>query len=248
MLLALLACVIYPEDKIDDASQYEGDDPYECVDGADNDRDGAFDCDDSECASSPDCTDTESDTDADTDADTDTDTDADTDADTDTDADADTDTDTDTPGPAYSSVAVTFTLTWDFDDFWSFYGLTDCVQSFEGAGVPHSSSAGLQTFDGTWEKVSDDCNASLAGSVWVDTSEAGYHSLHMSETEMSAWVVHADASDTEPTSSEKARFSVYDVSVDLSSGAGDHEESEDLYDSGIFLATLTSSLSVVVTD
>jgi hypothetical protein len=33
----------------------EGDDAGECSDGADNDRDGDFDCDDEDCAGSPDC-------------------------------------------------------------------------------------------------------------------------------------------------------------------------------------------------
>ena len=33
----------------------EGDQPGECTDGADNDRDGKFDCDDSDCSGSPDC-------------------------------------------------------------------------------------------------------------------------------------------------------------------------------------------------
>ena len=33
----------------------EGDDPFECSDGADNDRDGMFDCNDQDCFSSPDC-------------------------------------------------------------------------------------------------------------------------------------------------------------------------------------------------
>ncbi len=33
----------------------EGDEPGECTDAADNDADGAFDCDDSDCAGSPDC-------------------------------------------------------------------------------------------------------------------------------------------------------------------------------------------------
>lgn len=37
------------------ADDFEGDDPGECSDGADNDRDGAFDCDDKDCAASPDC-------------------------------------------------------------------------------------------------------------------------------------------------------------------------------------------------
>ena len=39
------------------ADDFEGDDPGECSDGADNDRDGKFDCDDEDCAGSPDCAD-----------------------------------------------------------------------------------------------------------------------------------------------------------------------------------------------
>ena len=34
---------------------YEGDDTGECLDGADNDRDGLYDCDDPDCHGSPDC-------------------------------------------------------------------------------------------------------------------------------------------------------------------------------------------------
>ena len=34
---------------------YEGDDAGECEDGADNDRDGAFDCDDPDCDTAPSC-------------------------------------------------------------------------------------------------------------------------------------------------------------------------------------------------
>ncbi len=33
----------------------EGDEAGECADGADDDKDGAFDCDDEDCAGSPDC-------------------------------------------------------------------------------------------------------------------------------------------------------------------------------------------------
>ena len=57
----------------------EGQNPGECADGADNDSDGQFDCDDPDCFGSPDC---EADTDTDSDADTDTDTDSDADTDT----------------------------------------------------------------------------------------------------------------------------------------------------------------------
>jgi hypothetical protein len=49
----------------------------ECGDGADNDRDSYFDCDDHDCAGSPDCA-AADDPDTDSDTDTDTDTDGDT--------------------------------------------------------------------------------------------------------------------------------------------------------------------------
>lgn len=74
----------------DDAVEHEGDDPGECSDGADNDLDGMFDCDDSDCSASPSCR--SSDGDADADADVDGGVDAD-DADTVGDADADADVD-----------------------------------------------------------------------------------------------------------------------------------------------------------
>jgi len=47
----LLAC----GDKFDNPESYEGDDAGECTDGADNDLDGLFDCNDEGCAGSPDC-------------------------------------------------------------------------------------------------------------------------------------------------------------------------------------------------
>ena len=39
----------------DDPTLHEGDHPGECSDGADNDQDGFFDCNDPDCAASPDC-------------------------------------------------------------------------------------------------------------------------------------------------------------------------------------------------
>ncbi len=45
------------DDGYDAESQREGDDPGECNDGADNDLDGRFDCDDSQCVGSPVCED-----------------------------------------------------------------------------------------------------------------------------------------------------------------------------------------------
>jgi hypothetical protein len=47
---------------IKDNGLYEGDEAGECSDGADNDKDGLFDCDDDTCAGSPDCKTTDIDT------------------------------------------------------------------------------------------------------------------------------------------------------------------------------------------
>ncbi len=87
--------------------QFEGDEPLECEDGADNDNNGLFDCDDEGCAASPACQD---------DANTKTvGGDADTDADADADADADTDTDTDTDGTTTTITQFAVTVTWTDD-------------------------------------------------------------------------------------------------------------------------------------
>lgn len=58
MLPLLIACAVEngdPKDTNGDSADFEGDDAGECADAADNDRDGAFDCDDDDCAASPDC-------------------------------------------------------------------------------------------------------------------------------------------------------------------------------------------------
>ncbi len=57
----------------------EGDESDECRDGADNDQNGDFDCDDEGCRGSPDCPRGGQETDTDTDTDADSDTDADVD-------------------------------------------------------------------------------------------------------------------------------------------------------------------------
>ena len=85
-VLGAMAC--NPVDKLDEG-QPEGTQAGDCTDGADNDGDGFFDCDDSGCAGSPVCRDADADADADSDADADADADSDADADADSDADAD---------------------------------------------------------------------------------------------------------------------------------------------------------------
>ena len=56
-LLCDILATDYTPAEVDSTSDntYEGDDPGECSDGADNDQDGQFDCDDAACKGSPDC-------------------------------------------------------------------------------------------------------------------------------------------------------------------------------------------------
>jgi hypothetical protein len=114
LLIGLTACTLP-----------EGRDAYDCSDGADNDGDGLFDCDDDGCSGSPDCAGSDTGPDADTDADSDTDTDTDTDADADADADADGDADADADADT--------DVDWFSTDYWG-WNLLFGVQ--DGAIVP----------------------------------------------------------------------------------------------------------------
>ncbi len=75
----------------EDVERWEGQYAGECSDEADNDGDGLFDCDDSDCAGAPNCGEEEADLDADGTTDADADGGSGGDEDTATDADADAD-------------------------------------------------------------------------------------------------------------------------------------------------------------
>ena len=54
--LPLLSAACTPDEpKPDDDPRMEGTELGDCTDGADNDNDGLFDCDDDGCAGAPDC-------------------------------------------------------------------------------------------------------------------------------------------------------------------------------------------------
>ena len=96
----------------DDASQlFEGDEPGECDDGADNDQDGLFDCDDPDCAGAPVCDEGDDDTGDDDTGDDDTGDDDTGDDDT---GDDDTGDDDDTTSADPGQPVITSLLgTWD---------------------------------------------------------------------------------------------------------------------------------------
>ncbi len=54
-LLILIACGSDAKLSTSVDAELEGDDPGECADGADNDSDGDFDCDDADCVDAPEC-------------------------------------------------------------------------------------------------------------------------------------------------------------------------------------------------
>lgn len=166
-------------------TEFEGDDAYECSDAADNDRDGAFDCDDPDCFGSPDCVDLDDDdvdddpNPTETETDTESPTDAvstDSDEPSDTDAPSETEIDTD-EGEAvaekFLSAEFTYTLAIEFIS--APVGLWDCSMTFDGSGSQVEASGNRVTFQGPWEETANDCSAYLAGIVWEDRSGEAFH-------------------------------------------------------------------------
>lgn len=175
LLTLLLAC----------ATDIEGDQPGECTDGADNDQDGYFDCQDNDCWGSPDCDEDGGDAD----------TDADSDADTDTDADSDADPPV---GENWTQVSVDYRLEWEFT--MPVTGLSDCTQSYTGGGTQSSVDSAGPVFEGTWEMSDSDCNPALDTSVWTDSSGKAFHAIDLSAdgTTWTGWSAYsADKSDPE---------------------------------------------------
>ncbi len=101
-------------------AEFEGSKPGECDDGADNDQDGAFDCDDGDCSGSPDC---EA---------------ADADVDVDVDVDADADADVDTTGCRWSGhwhLAEARCASFEFAEWYDRYEQTRMVITGDGTGA-----------------------------------------------------------------------------------------------------------------
>jgi hypothetical protein len=197
-----------------DGGSHEGDEPGECADGADNDRDGLFDCRDPDCFGAPECV---GDADADADGDGDGDGGADADADADADGDADADVDI---GPT----EVQFTID-------SAAGVHPISRYVYGANQPDwGGRAGHLTFTRmggnrltayNWEN-----NASNAGSDWSYSSD-GY--LGGGETPGGA--VQADV---QPAFDHDAAIVLTVPIVDYV--AGDKDGNVDIGDPGRFAA------------
>jgi hypothetical protein len=249
LTVALLACRADPDGAKD--VDYEGDAAGECTDGADNDRDGYFDCADNGCWQSPDCAEADTDTDSDSDAD------ADADADADSDTDTDTDTDVDTPADRFTAYTVAYTLEWDFDDAYAdllaFYGLGDCTSTYAGAGSQVGASGSSVTFAGDWAMTGSDCAVDLQDAVWWDDpGGASYATLTFSSdlSHLDAWIQHRDADDTAPLPSpaDNGQWTITAMGAAVSGGAANHTEDETTTIEGIIPLTLVHSASFTLAE
>lgn len=197
----------------------EGDDPQECRDGADNDRNGLFDCEDDGCAPSPDCDGFVPDTDHDSDPDTDTDSDTDTDT-----------VDPEDPLPGVTTVDVTYALAFDFDDSLCTFGVCDCTNHYEGTGERLSHTADHVTFLGTWALTDSDCSSDLKAAIWVPKAPGtAHHTLWVPAAgTIDGWITHKNAADVEPSAepSKIGQYYLTDLAAPLADGAVHYELEE----------------------
>ncbi|MCO4747722.1 MAG: hypothetical protein KC912_23195 [Proteobacteria bacterium] len=177
VLLALSACA--------GDEEIEGDEAGECSDGADNDQDAYFDCDDNGCWNSPDCDGGETDTDTDTDSDSDSDADADSDADSDSDTDVDCSDDSNSVFAHVNSIDLSMVLDVDFDEENTFCGFLidngvgeDCSMTWTGTAanvVERCRPPERVTMSGTFSRTASTCYARTptAGGGGAATGEEG---------------------------------------------------------------------------
>lgn len=238
------------------AEAYEGDAAGECEDGADDDRDGFFDCDDNGCMGSSVCAGAESD--ADTDADSDSDSDSDSDTDTDSDSDSDTDTDT---LAGIDTIDLTYDVTFDivdptFEDYLCDSGICDCTMTFEAHGEKsYDTGATYTTLSGTWERTASDCGEVFEDAIWVDEIDpTAWISLVFTDatcTELDAWTAHGDPADWAPiedSPGDNEQFYVRNMSIAWKPGATGfqyHDESSD-FSAGFELA-VTNDVDATIT-
>ena len=180
--------------------EHEGDAPGECTDGADNDRDGFFDCDAQDCVFSPDCEDGGPDS-----------------GDT-----GDTgSTGGDDPDPRLlelQGVTVDYTLEIVFS--LPVFGVEDCDMVYEGTGDQRVDAAGLRvTFQGTWRKTGGTCPAELEPIVWTAGGAADQSFVFGPDmATLDAWVAHEKADGHSTEESAKPNWYITDMGSNYAHG------------------------------
>jgi len=241
-----------------ESGEREGDEAGECRDGADNDLDGDFDCDDAGCEGSPDCVtrtipiDTASPTTIPT-------------TPTDTGNGTPATTPQDDPMGVFcgggaapddvTGVAVTLVLDFDVDDIFEGLLLSDCVATYEGTGSSPQAEGGCLTFTGSWTLAEHDCPSGLisddAQIVWYDVMDGdALHTLRFDpdRDQLSAWVAHDAPRQGAPADAFDDQFWV--TEIDDAVGTDDRAEYVEtgrLRDGLLEFGTLEQTLEVLLT-
>lgn len=211
----------------------EGANPGECSDKIDNDEDGFFDCNDSDCLASTECTGEST----------------------------DQPTDSEEAIAAFiRGVTVDYTLTFSFTavagDVCALAGLCDCTNVYRGTGTSQAEASGTRvTLAGTWELVDSDCSSGLEGAIWVPDNGNAYHSFTFDDDlgRLQDWVVHGEQDGwlPRPNAMDNEQYYLTEMSepYSRSSNRVDHyEESSGQTDDGLVTIDNTHTLTIVFSE
>ena len=243
MVMLLMGCI----DSTRGDTEYEGDTPQECSDGADNDRDGDFDCADDGCAGSPACT-GEGTADAEPRKGENTGTVGFRDSSAPTRPPSDGSLG---PGIRLQEFQLEYETRWHFEDGGAGAAMADCTVQFAAAGEQVTSTADYVTFEGTWGIVESDCDPSLQDPsvIWHDPSGRAYATFWFSNdlTTLDRWLQHRDAAAVEPLTSPAINGQWF--MTDMATPVGDdhtaqHQETERTVIEGVLPIVLTHTVTV----
>ena len=202
--------------------EFEGDGAGECSDGADNDQDGWFDCNDQDCFNSPDCVEGGGGTGGGTGGGG-TGGGGGTAGGGGTGGGSGTGGGTDCVDPICDLKSVTLTYTLDVD--WNQkvdlgLGLVpnDCVITFEGGGDFWSVDNTIVTFVGYWEESYNDCDEEQDDLVasWLGGS---FHSFMFdpSQTVLLDWIAHRDEDEKSDQADPSFWLTEIEYEIDMTS-------------------------------
>jgi hypothetical protein len=206
LLVALPAC---PEEEI------EGDDAEECRDGADNDQDGYFDCQDNGCWDSPDCAGDDDTGDDDSVVDDDSVTDDDSTGDDDTAGDDDPCGSGD-EAAGLLGFTLTYSMAYDYNP--EPIGITDCVMTYDGASTALVETRGrCARWEGSWSQTGTNCPPDLDQLVWTQASDTAVHSFVFGADllTLDRWLADDVPEGWEP---ENADWAMWDMAAAMNGG------------------------------
>jgi hypothetical protein len=252
-LFALPSCM--PSATASVETEVEGDDPGECSDGADNDLDGYFDCDDNGCWGSPDCEGSSTNTNTNTNTNTGTT--------TTTTTTTTTSTTTTSTGPVaiaghLKAFTLTYSLTMDFGkaagiDLCELYDICDCVSEYSADSTgQHEAEGDRVTFAGSWGMTSSDCADGLDSVWWNNTTSEAYASFIFEEdmSQLISWFQHDSPNDWEPWENafDHEQWYITDMYEDFDGASSHYEELESTLVDGLIPLDLTHVFDVTFTE